>query len=143
MIAPSDHGMIDTASMTVLLGYEMKSRGTDATGILTVDTKGRLKLRKKPYPADVFLASREGIGCSAQTLLLHTRAATQGRPNIPGNNHPIQHGGIIGIHNGVIWNDDKLFAQVALRGPGGSMAARSAQRRSKRATPAVRVSSRT
>ena len=109
MIAPGDYGKIDTQSMTVLLGYEMKSRGTDATGILTVDTKGRHKLRKKPWPADVFLAARDGIGCSAQTLLLHTRAATQGRASVADNNHPIKHGGIIGIHNGIIWNDDKLF----------------------------------
>jgi hypothetical protein len=109
MIAPDDYGKIDTERMTAVLGYEMQSRGKDATGILTVDPKGRWKLRKKPYPADVFLAGRNGIGVSASTLLLHTRAATQGKSSIPGNNHPIQYGNVIGIHNGVIWNDDKLY----------------------------------
>jgi hypothetical protein len=95
--------------MTLVLGHEMMSRGKDATGILTVDRKGRWKLRKKPQPANVFFASKQGIGCSAASLLLHTRAATQGKPEIAGNNHPIQYENIIGIHNGILYNDYDLY----------------------------------
>lgn len=109
MIAPGDQGKIDTELMTLVLGYEMQSRGKDATGILTVDRKGRTKLRKKPTKAELFLAGREGIGKSATTCLIHARAATQGDKSNPLNNHPIRYGKIIGIHNGVLSNDAALF----------------------------------
>lgn len=87
---------------------DMMTRGRDATGLLTV-TNGRHKLRKAPQPAGEFLKNRPGIGANAQTALIHTRAATQGTPAVAGNNHPIAYGNIIGIHNGVIYNDDQLF----------------------------------
>lgn len=109
VIAPDDFGRINTRLMTMALGYEMKTRGTDATGIYTVDSKGRWKVRKQALPSDVFLAYRNGIGNSAKTLMLHTRAATQGKETIAENNHPIVVGGIVGIHNGIVWNDDQLF----------------------------------
>jgi hypothetical protein len=108
-VAPGDLGRLDTRAMTAVLAYEMMSRGKDATGVLTIDPKGRTKLRKKPYKAEVFIASRAGIGKNAQSALIHTRAATQGSPDDPRNNHPIKHGKITGIHNGVLYNDDALF----------------------------------
>lgn len=95
--------------MTRVLGHEMMSRGTDATGVLTVDFKGRWRVRKKDLPASVFIAGRAGLGKRAQTALIHTRAATQGRPEDNNNNHPIIHGSIVGIHNGIVYNDDDLF----------------------------------
>lgn len=95
--------------MTSVLATLMKSRGTDATGVCTVSPKGRVELRKEPRAADVFLAGRKGIGRSAQTALIHTRAATQGRPENPLNNHPIRYENVIGIHNGMVRNDDDLF----------------------------------
>jgi hypothetical protein len=87
----------------------MMARGKDATGVATVDFKGRWKNRKKDVAADVFLASRSGIGTNSQSVLIHTRAATQGRPENNLNNHPIVHGSIVGIHNGIVYNDDDLF----------------------------------
>jgi len=109
-IADGDLGLINTEAMTWSLGIDMMKRGSDATGIFTVDRKGRFKLRKKAVQANVFLAGREGIGRSAQTLLLHTRAATQGRPENNLNNHPIEYNNIVGIHNGIVYNDDDLFS---------------------------------
>lgn len=108
-IADGDLTHINTSAMTYVLGYEMMSRGKDATGICTIDKRGRWKVRKKPYAADVFLASRQGIGENAQSALIHTRMFTQGKPSNPLNNHPIVTGSIIGIHNGMIFNDDKLY----------------------------------
>lgn len=108
-IADGDLGHINTSAMTYVLGYEMMSRGKDATGICTIDKRGRWKVRKKPYAADVFLASRQGIGHNAQSALIHTRMFTQGKPSNPLNNHPIVTGSIIGIHNGMVFNDDKLY----------------------------------
>jgi hypothetical protein len=43
----------------------------------------------------------------------HTRAETKGSNKFNENNHPIVAGRVIGIHNGCIHNDDKLFAKYA------------------------------
>jgi len=87
----------------------MQQRGQDATGVCTVSPRGRVELRKEARKAEVFLAGRKGIGRSAQTALIHTRASTQGSPINPLNNHPIRYENIIGIHNGMVRNDDDLF----------------------------------
>jgi glucosamine 6-phosphate synthetase-like amidotransferase/phosphosugar isomerase protein len=46
----------------------------------------------------------------ADELLIHVRDYTKGHPSIPANNHPVQHGPVVGIHNGIITNDDELLA---------------------------------
>ncbi len=99
----------DLAAAAKLLGTEMERRGSHATGVCTVNARGHVKVKKAPARAEVFFASREGLGRSAQLLLVHTRHATQGPPAVNANNHPIESGRIVGIHNGVIWNDDSLW----------------------------------
>ena len=42
--------------------------------------------------------------------LIHVRDYTKGHPTILANNHPIRHGSVVGIHNGIIENDDELLA---------------------------------
>ena len=51
---------------------------------------------------------------------LHTRYATKGDPADNGNNHPFVLPGISLVHNGVLRNDDELFAElgVARTAPG-------------------------
>lgn len=44
-------------------------------------------------------------------VLLHVRDYTKGHPTIAANNHPIRHGAVVGVHNGIIENDDELFAR--------------------------------
>ena len=44
-------------------------------------------------------------------ILVHVRDFTKGHPTILANNHPIRHGRVVGIHNGIIANDDELFAR--------------------------------
>ena len=36
-------------------------------------------------------------------------------PRIEANNHPIRHGSVVGVHNGIIFNDDELMARARLR----------------------------
>ena len=38
------------------------------------------------------------------------RDYTKGHPRIEANNHPIRHGAVVGVHNGIIFNDDELMA---------------------------------
>jgi glucosamine 6-phosphate synthetase-like amidotransferase/phosphosugar isomerase protein len=42
-------------------------------------------------------------------VLLHVRDYTKGHPTVEANNHPIRHGNVVGIHNGIIFNDDELM----------------------------------
>src|SRR6185437_13845675 len=43
--------------------------------------------------------------------LVHVRDYTKGHPRIEANNHPIRHGAVVGVHNGIIFNDDDLMEQ--------------------------------
>ena len=52
---------------------------------------------------------------SADTALLHVRDFTKGHPAIEANNHPIRHGSVVGVHNGVIENDDAVLARYGLQ----------------------------
>ncbi|MGZ8707215.1 MAG: class II glutamine amidotransferase [Gaiellaceae bacterium] len=57
------------------------------------------------------LLERISVPEEATKLLVHVRDFTKGHPSLSGNNHPIRHGSVVGIHNGIIKNDDELFAQ--------------------------------
>ena len=48
---------------------------------------------------------------SARQALVHVRDYTKGHPTIAANNHPVRHGSVVGIHNGIIENDDELFVR--------------------------------
>ena len=52
-------------------------------------------------------------GDAAQALI-HVRDFTKGHPEIAANNHPIRHGTVVGIHNGIIENDDELLARYGI-----------------------------
>jgi glucosamine--fructose-6-phosphate aminotransferase (isomerizing) len=49
------------------------------------------------------------VPAEATQLLVHVRDYTKGHPSLAANNHPIRHGAIVGVHNGIIANDDELF----------------------------------
>src|ERR1041385_4454719 len=46
---------------------------------------------------------------AATELLVHVRDYTKGHPSISANNHPVRHGPVVGIHNGIIVNDDDIL----------------------------------
>ena len=94
-----------------------EDRGEAATGLAVVQADGQVRLHKMPIPAAEFVTTAEYRrlldGLNAETILLlgHTRHPTKGDPAKAGNNHPIQTGPVIGVHNGHIDNDDILFAR--------------------------------
>lgn len=57
------------------------------------------------------LIDRIGVPTDATKLLLHVRDYTKGHPSLAANNHPVRHGAVVGIHNGIIKNDEEIFAQ--------------------------------
>src|SRR5207245_9407958 len=64
---------------------------------------------KQRTPASKLL-ERVSVPQTANQLLVHVRDYTKGHPSINANNHPVRHGPVVGIHNGVITNDDELLA---------------------------------
>ena len=57
------------------------------------------------------LLDRVSVPRDTSDLLVHVRDYTKGHPSIAANNHPIRHGRVVGIHNGIIVNDDELLAE--------------------------------
>lgn len=96
----------------LLLGIE--PRGRDATGLLTVDAKGKTNLVKADVDASTFIKWRDTCPKRVRTILGHTRFATQGTPMNLDNNHPVQSGSCYAIHNGHISNDTELFTEFSL-----------------------------
>jgi glucosamine 6-phosphate synthetase-like amidotransferase/phosphosugar isomerase protein len=85
-------------------------RGADAVGYAY---RGRedayATVVKQRTPASQLL-ERVEVPQGANQLLVHVRDYTKGHPSIAANNHPVRHGPVIGIHNGIITNDDELLA---------------------------------
>ena len=57
------------------------------------------------------LLRRISVPVSSTQLLMHVRDYTKGHPSIAANNHPVRHGPVVGIHNGIIVNDDEILAE--------------------------------
>jgi glucosamine 6-phosphate synthetase-like amidotransferase/phosphosugar isomerase protein len=96
------------AAQALLAG--IADRGADAVGYAY---RGRSDtypvVTKQRTPASLLL-ERIGVPEEATQLLVHVRDYTKGHPSIPANNHPVRHGPVVGIHNGIIINDDELLA---------------------------------
>lgn len=104
---------LDGMAHAMLVGIE--PRGRDAAGIAWRDkSTGQVWICKAATRGSKFIESMgDGApGASARTLIAHTRFATQGTPKENVNNHPVQNNGVVGIHNGVINNDDEIFAML-------------------------------
>lgn len=86
-------------------------RGRDATGVCLVGHRGVPRVIKSPHTATEFFQARKGLGANARTAMVHTRFGTQGKETNPLNNHPVEFGRLIGIHNGMIDNDFELFRE--------------------------------
>ena len=90
-------------------------RGRAAAGVAVVQQDGRALVYKLPCEASAFVQTEGYINLwdivDEQTVMIlgHTRLPTRGSPDDPHNNHPIEAGNVIGVHNGHIDNADELF----------------------------------
>jgi glucosamine 6-phosphate synthetase-like amidotransferase/phosphosugar isomerase protein len=85
-------------------------RGADAVGYAyraPADTYATVVKQRTPASE---LLDRVSVPDEANQLLVHVRDYTKGHPSIAANNHPVRHGPVVGIHNGIITNDDELLA---------------------------------
>jgi glutamine---fructose-6-phosphate transaminase (isomerizing) len=95
------------AARALLAG--IAERGADAAGYAYRRPDGHVAVYKQRSGATGLL-ERIRVPEEASQLLVHVRDHTKGHPSLAANNHPIRHGAVVGVHNGVIDNDDDLFA---------------------------------
>src|SRR5437016_2137777 len=67
---------------------------------------------KQRTPASTLL-EHVAVPEEATQLLVHVRDYTKGHPSIAANNHPVRHGPVVGVHNGIILNDDELLEPLS------------------------------
>lgn len=112
-----DEKGIDARKVSMALLKEIVARGEDATGAAWVQSnsetkKATIAVSKAPVSARQFESYLAQMPSSTKRAILHTRWATKGSPSDNLNNHPIVSGRIVGVHNGVLSNDDQVFATL-------------------------------
>jgi glucosamine 6-phosphate synthetase-like amidotransferase/phosphosugar isomerase protein len=96
------------AAQSLLAG--IAERGADAVGYAYRLPGARYPVVTKQRTPASLLLDRIEVPDGATELLVHVRDYTKGHPSIAANNHPVRHGPVVGIHNGIILNDDELLA---------------------------------
>src|SRR5256885_165111 len=99
------------AAQALLAG--IAERGADAVGYAHRAPGVAIPTVVKQRSGASQLLDRIEVPAEATQLLVHVRDYTKGHPSIPANNHPIRHGPVVGIHNGIIVNDDDLLEDFA------------------------------
>src|SRR3954451_24347189 len=94
------------AAQALLAG--IAERGADAVGYAHRAPGRPIEVHKQRSGASALL-DRISIPDDATQVLLHVRDYTKGHPRIEANNHPIRHGAVVGVHNGIIVNDEELL----------------------------------
>jgi len=96
------------AAQSLLAG--IAERGADAVGYAYRAPGDAYPVVVKQRTPASRLLDRIDVPAAATELLVHVRDYTKGHPSINANNHPVRHGPVVGIHNGIILNDDELLA---------------------------------
>ncbi|MDQ2969492.1 MAG: hypothetical protein M3R37_14415 [Actinomycetota bacterium] len=99
---------IDRRLAAQALFAAIAERGADAVGYAHRSSGGEIEVHKQRSGASAIL-DRVEIPATATEVLVHVRDYTKGHPRIAANNHPIRHGPVVGVHNGIIFNDDDLL----------------------------------
>ncbi len=110
-LSPESPARRTLAAQALLAG--IAERGADAVGYAARSATGAIEVTKLRGGASALL-DEIALPATAQQALIHVRDYTKGHPAIVANNHPVRHGTVVGIHNGIIENDDELFARYGL-----------------------------
>ena len=115
----AESSALDRTLVAQALLAGIAERGADAVGYAYRMPGQRVSVRKQRSGASALL-DEVTVPMGATEVLVHVRDYTKGHPTIEANNHPIRHGAVVGVHNGIIHNDDELLAEhdCARREPG-------------------------
>jgi glucosamine 6-phosphate synthetase-like amidotransferase/phosphosugar isomerase protein len=94
------------AAQALLAG--IAERGADAVGYAYRGREQQVAVHKQRSGATALLETLD-VPATATEALVHVRDYTKGHPTLLANNHPIRHGSVVGIHNGIILNDEAIF----------------------------------
>jgi glucosamine 6-phosphate synthetase-like amidotransferase/phosphosugar isomerase protein len=104
----SERSDIDRTLAAQALLAGIAERGDDAVGYAYRSDAELVTVHKRQTGASGLIDDIT-VPAHATQLLVHVRDFTKGHPSLDVNNHPIRHGAVVGIHNGVIVNDEELF----------------------------------
>src|SRR4051794_1274540 len=107
-LSASSHVNRTLASQALLAG--IAERGAGAVGYAYRRGSSPVTIHKQRSGASALL-EQVLLPADATEVLVHVRDYTKGHPRIEANNHPIRHGAVVGVHNGIIFNDDELMLQ--------------------------------
>lgn len=105
----SPESRVDRTLAAQALLASIADRGADATGYAWRGADGGAPHVHKQRSGASALLEQVGVPAEATQVLVHVRDYTKGHPTIEANNHPVRHGHVVGIHNGVIQNDDEVL----------------------------------
>jgi len=104
---------VDRTLVAKALLAGIAERGADAVGYAHRGRLAEVEVAKLRGGASTLLDELRLPATTTQALI-HVRDYTKGHPEIEANNHPIRHGAVVGIHNGVIQNDDELLERYGI-----------------------------
>lgn len=96
------------AAQALLAG--IAERGADAVGYAHRGASSSVTVHKRRSGARELL-DEVHVPAGSTQVLVHVRDYTKGHPTIEANNHPIRHGSVVGIHNGIIVNDEEILTR--------------------------------
>jgi len=107
---------IDTGQIAAMMFKALTAGGPHAFGWMTYkDGDKAVQYQSRPGRADT-LDNLEHIYKAVEQhprwFVGHTRWATHGDPKNNANNHPILHGNVLGVHNGVLRNHESILAET-------------------------------
>lgn len=108
-----DAGIDRTLAAQALLAG-IAERGADAVGYAHRSLGGSVAVHKRRSGASALLTELT-VPDESVEVLLHVRDYTKGHPTIAANNHPVRHGHVVGVHNGIIFNDEEIFERHGFR----------------------------
>ncbi len=110
------NAQIDATVLSAALALSIESRGGHATGIAHYHPHQKAVLvTKDGVTAYEFIDQiMESVDPKCRAAIIHTRFGTKGSSDVNENNHPIVLPGIVGVHNGIITNDDEVTKKLEL-----------------------------
>ncbi len=117
-----DHGKINSLLKDLFLLSE--TRGKEASG-LAVNHKGVLHILKSSSAGsrlirtpefqdlmDIVSPGDNEVATDSFAIIGHSRLMTNGRNSLNKNNQPVNVNGVVGVHNGIIVNDDDIWKKL-------------------------------
>jgi glucosamine 6-phosphate synthetase-like amidotransferase/phosphosugar isomerase protein len=109
----SSNSRVDRTLAAQALLAGIAERGADAVGYAYRGPGDAYPVVTKQRTPASLLLEQIRVPAHATELLVHVRDYTKGHPSIPANNHPVRHGPVVGIHNGIVLNDDELLSDFS------------------------------